>query len=389
MQGENIVCFANDWQSDPTSKHQVMKILSRTNKVLWVNSIGLRRPAATVHDVNRIMRKVRQFCQGPVAISPNMRVLTPLVIPFHGLPGSQTLNELLISRYVRAHARKFGMDHFQLWSFLPTTAPLVRHLKPDKVIYYCVDEWSAFTYLDGRLMRNLENSMIAQSNLVITSAEALYQSKQHLHPHTYLVPHGVDSEHFAGVRSQATEVAPELKDLPRPVIGFWGLIHEWIDFELLEHVAKRHPEWSLVLIGKTDVDCATLRKLPNVHFVGQRQYSSLPGYAKGFTAAILPFKMNRLTENVNPIKLQEYLAAGLPVVSTALPEVKKYASVVRIAATADEFVKMLEAAILDTGEVAVKRRMEAVCKETWLGRVEHISTLIENIFGNGRRVDYG
>ena len=98
MQGENIVCFANDWQSDPTSKHQVMKILSRTNKVLWVNSIGLRRPAATVHDVNRIMRKVRQFCQGPVSISPNMRVLTPLVIPFHGLPGSQTLNELLISR---------------------------------------------------------------------------------------------------------------------------------------------------------------------------------------------------------------------------------------------------------------------------------------------------
>ena len=112
--GQNIVCFANDWESDPTSKHQVMKILARRNRVLWVNSIGLRSPGVTAHDASRMVKKVRQFFRGPVAINPNMHVLPPIVIPFHNLPGARAANAWLVSRYVRAHARKLGMDRFQM-----------------------------------------------------------------------------------------------------------------------------------------------------------------------------------------------------------------------------------------------------------------------------------
>jgi glycosyltransferase involved in cell wall biosynthesis len=381
MTGQNIVCFANDWESDPTSKHQVMQVLARENRVLWVNSIGLRRPGVTTHDFSRMLKKLRQFWRGPVLINRNMHFLTPLVIPFHGLRVIRKLNAWLVGIYVRAHARKLGMERFQLWVFLPTAADMVRYLKPEKVIYYCVDEWSAFSFLDSKLMRGMEERLLAQSNLVIVSADALYASKRRLHPRTYLVPHGVDSEHFARAQQPETDIPLDLKGLPKPIVGFWGLVHEWIDLGLLQHLAKAHPEWSIVLLGKIGVDCSALRRMPNIHLLGPRPYSSLPGYAKGFTAAMLPFKINRLTDSVNPIKLREYLAAGLPVVSTALPEVKSYAGVVRIASTPEEFVRVMEAAVQDTSETAARHRMECVAKDTWEARVEYISSLVEQSSG--------
>ena len=378
MSGQNIVCFANDWDSDPTSKHQIMKILARSNRVLWVNSIGLRRPGATAQDASRIVAKVKKFLSGPVSVTPNLHVLTPLAIPFHDVPGVPTANAWLLSRYIRHHARRLGMDRFQMWTFMPTTAPLVPYLKPDKLIYYCVDEWSAFTFLNSQLMEQMEHSLIRQSDLVIVSAEKLYANKRHLNPETHLVSHGVDSEHFAKAQAGATEVAVELREAKHPVIGFWGLVGEWIDLDLIRYMAERRPDWSIALIGKADVSCAVLKGLPNVHLVGSRSYESLPGFAKGFTAAILPFKVNRLTENVNPIKLREYLAAGLPVVSTALPEVKQYDGVVRIGHTRDEFVAQVAAAVLETGPAAVRKRMDAVSHESWDARVEHISRLIDH-----------
>ncbi len=379
MTGENIVCFANDWDADPTSKHQVMKILARTNKVLWVNSIGLRRPGATTQDASRIINKVKKCLAGPVQVAPNLYVLTPLAIPFHDVAGVPTINAWWLSRFVRRHAKKLGMDQFQVWSFMPTTAPLIRYLHPKKVLYYCVDEWSEFTFLNGTLMKEMEESLISQSDIVITSAEKLYESKKGLNPHTYLVPHGVDSDHFAKARLEATPVAPELRDLPRPIIGFWGLVHEWIDLDLIKFIAMRHPEWSIVLVGKVDVECNDLRRLSNVVLVGPRSYNELPGFAKGFTVAILPFKVNRLTENVNPIKLREYLACGLPVVSTALREVQQFAKTVHIGSTPESFLQGLESAVLDTTATAAKNRMESVAPETWVARVESISRLLGRV----------
>jgi glycosyltransferase involved in cell wall biosynthesis len=379
MKDQNIVCFANDWDADPTSKHQIMRILAKTNRVLWINSIGLRRPSTNVQDASRILNKIRKFTKGPVSVHPNLHVLTPLAIPYHDLPGVPAVNAWILSRHVRTQIKRLRMEPFQLWTFMPTTAPLVRHLRPDKVVYYCVDEWSAFSFLNGELMRRMEESLIEQSDLVVTSAEKLYANKRHLHPNTHMVAHGVDTGHFSQARRETTSLPRELKNLPLPVIGFWGIIQEWIDIDLIHDVATRHPEWSVALVGKVDTDCSRLKGLNNVHLIGPRAYESLPQFAKGFTVAILPFKVNRLTENVNPIKLREYLATGLPVVSTALPEVKRYASVVRIGETSDEFVRLLEAAVLDTGEASAQTRMASVSQESWEARVEALSRLIESL----------
>jgi glycosyltransferase involved in cell wall biosynthesis len=379
MSGQNIICFANDWDADPTSKHQVMRVLARDNQVLWVESIGLRRPGASTGDASRILKKIKKFIRGPVCVAPNLHVVTPLVIPFHGVKGVQTFNAWFLAHYIRRQARRLGMKDFQLWTFLPTTAPMIRYLKPQKVIYYCVDEWSAFSFLNGRLMERMETDLIKQSDVVITSAEKLYASKRHLHPKTYLVPHGVDSEHFGKANLPGTAVPKELEGLPTPIIGFWGLIHEWIDIDLIDHVASQRPQWSFVLIGKAGVDCSSLKKLSNVHLLGVRSYDTLPAFAKGFSVGIMPFKINRLTENVNPIKLREYLAAGLSVVSTPLPEARGYAQVVRFGASVGEFVEALDVAVKETSEESVRMRLESVKGETWVARVEQISQHVENL----------
>ena len=379
MSGQNIICFANDWDADPTSKHQVMKVLARENKVLWVESIGLRRPGASAGDASRILKKIRKFVRGPVCVAPNLYVVTPLVIPFHDVKGVPTFNAWFLAHYIRRQARRLGMKDFQLWTFLPTTAPMIRYLKSRKVIYYCVDEWSAFTFLNGRLMEQMETDLIKQSDLVITSAEKLYASKRHLHPKTYLVPHGVDSEHFGKACLPSTIVPKELEGLPTPIIGFWGLIHEWIDIDLIYQVASQRPQWSFVLIGKTGVDCSSLKMLSNVHLLGVRSYDTLPAFAKGFTVGIMPFKINRLTENVNPIKLREYLAAGLPVVSTPLLEAQAYRGVVRFGANADEFIDALDLAVKETSEASVRMRLESVRGETWVARVDQISQYIKSL----------
>lgn len=382
MSGQNIICFANDWDADPTSKHQVMRLLARENRVLWVESIGLRRPGASTGDASRILKKIRKFVRGPVCVAPNLHVVTPLVIPFHGVKMVQAFNAWFLGHYIRRQARRLGMKDFQLWTFLPTTAPLIRYLKPRKVIYYCVDEWSAFSFLDGQLMEQMETDLIKQSDLVITSAEKLYASKRQLHPKTYLVPHGVDSEHFGKALLPGMVVPKELEGLPTPIIGFWGLIHEWIDIDLIYHTASQRPQWSFVLIGKTGVDCSSLKKLRNVHLLGVRSYATLPAFAKGFSVGIMPFKINRLTENVNPIKLREYLAAGLSVVSTPLEEARTYAQVVRFGASVDEFVEALDLAVKDTSEASVRMRLESVKGDTWVARVDQISQYVENL-GSG------
>ncbi|MBL8036952.1 MAG: glycosyltransferase [Nitrospira sp.] len=379
MHGQNIICFANDWDADPTSKHQVMKILARSNRVLWVNSIGLRRPGASAGDASRMLQKLKKFMQGPVSVMPNLHVVTPLVIPFHDIKGVPTFNAWFLARYIRYQATRLGMSDFQVWTFMPTMASVIAHLRPQKVIYYCVDEWSAFSFLNAKLMADMEAEVIRQSDLVITSAETLYESKRALHPKTYLVSHGVDSEHFGKATSSDTAVPREVATLPHPVIGFWGLIHEWIDLELIAEVAAKRPRWSFVLIGKSGVDCSVLEQVPNVHLLGVRSYDTLPAFAKGFTVGIMPFRINRLTDNVNPIKLREYLAAGLPVVSTPLREARAYQHVVRFGSTATEFTAALDEAVGIRQGLDSRVFLDAVADETWVSKVQYISELVDGL----------
>jgi glycosyltransferase involved in cell wall biosynthesis len=369
LRGRDILCFSHDWSGDPLSKTHVMRILARDNRVLWVNSIGYRAPTASKADISRAFKKLAAVATPIREPEKNIFVLNPLAIPAYGKPRIRDLNRRLLRFQVRRAMKQLGFKHPLNWVFNPAAAVIAGTLGEEKVIYYCVDEYTAFSGVSSSSLGELEEGLLRRADLVIVSADLLYQSKAPFNPHTVMVRHGVDYTHFSRALDDDTRVPAEIADLPRPVIGFHGLIADWIDLDLLEAVAKHFSHGSVVLIGKATTDVSALKNLPNVHLLGRKPYAELPAYCKGFDVALNPFRISELTLNANPLKVREYLAAGLPVVSTAIPEVEVLGQC-RIGRNKQEFIREIEAALDDAGPSPARSR--AIRAESWEARVDEI-----------------
>src|SRR3989454_1342095 len=356
----SIICISQDWQGDPTSKKHIMRILAKKNQVLWVNSIGMRRPTASGTDLQRMITKLRRSLAGCQEVEPNLFVMEPLVIPLHGVALADWLNAKILATLLRRLCRRHGFERPLLWTFLPHVSRLVGRLQERLVIYHCVDEYSAFSGVPRDALIRMEQDLIRRAHVVFTSAEKLYGERQSLNPHTYYIPHGVDLPHFAGALDPSTEVPADMRGLPHPVIGFFGLLADWVDLDLVRMVAAARPDWSVVLIGKATTDLRSLRGLANVHLLGQKPYSTLPSYCRGVDVGIIPFRKNDLTVRANPLKLREYLAAGLPLVSTPLPEGERYNRLLHFADRAEAFITAVETALRHRAETRGRQRVGAM-----------------------------
>ena len=369
MRGRDLLCFSHDWGGDPLSKNHLMRVLARDNRILWVNSIGYRAPTASKADLSRAVRKLAAAFEPIEEVERNIFALNPLAIPAYGWGGAREFNRHFLRWQVKRAMRRLGLARPINFVFNPPAALIAGSLGEDKLIYYCVDEYSAFTGVAARSLARMEEELCRKADLVIVSAERLYQSKVRFNPHTRLIRHGVDFGHFRRALNPATVIPAEIARLPRPVIGFHGLIADWVDVELLARVAGRFPEGSLALVGKTGTDVSRLKRLPNVHLLGRKPYAELPAYCKGFDVALNPFRINELTLNSNPLKVREYLAAGLPVVSTPAPEVVRLKHC-RIASGPDEFTREIERALEDPGPSPA--RSELMRDESWESKVDEL-----------------
>lgn len=378
LEGSSIICFAHDWGGDPTSKTHIMRILARRNRVLWINSIGMRRPTASVADLGRLASKLRRGFGGCREVEPNLFVVNPLVVPLPGVAAADRLNAVILSGTLGRLCRRLGLKRPILWSFMPTVGRLLGTLDEKMVIYHCVDEYAEFSGVPKEALLRMERDLVRRADLVLTSSERLCEERRPANPNTYFIPHGVDLDHFARSLDEATIVPDELRSLPRPVVGFIGLLADWVDLDLLRAVALARPAWSFVLIGRSSTDLAAVKDLPNVHLLGQKPFSSLPAYCRGIDVGIIPFRINKLTLRANPLKLREYLAAGLPVVSTPMPEVARLASLVHLAEGPEAFLNGIESALAAARSdgSARGRRSLAMTAEGWEARVEEISRLI-------------
>lgn len=377
--GSDFILFANDWGGDPLSKHQIALRLARANRVLWVNSMGNRAPRASAHDLRRAVKKVLEFFGGSREVSENIFRFCPLVLPFHGNRVARWINRKLLSWGLRRTCRKLGFRDPVTLTFVPNSVDVVGTLGEKSVIYYCVDEYSQFSGADRASVLDLERALMEKSDLVVVSASRLLETKRASNPNTTLITHGADVDHFRKACLDETQIPEDAATLPGPVIGFYGLIEDWVDLESIRHMAVERPSWSFLLIGEVKTDVSALRSLPNVRLLSRRPYSALPGYCKKFDIAVLPFVWNELTMAANPLKLREYLAAGLPVVATPLPEVTKLGGLVRLATSPEEFLKQCDA-LLEAGrrgpDLSVSRQMDA---ESWDGKVEVLSKLIQSL----------
>jgi glycosyltransferase involved in cell wall biosynthesis len=373
--GRDMLCFSHDWNSDPLSKTHLMRHFAKNNRVLWVNSVGYRTPAATRSDLARAWTKLKAAA-GPIANPlPNLHVLNTLAIPAWGSPAARGVNRRLLAWQVRRAMRRLGFNRVINWVFNPAAGVVAGELGEDGIVYYCVDEYAAFAGVDGAALAELELGLLRRADLVVVSAERLRAAKASHNPRTHLVRHGVDYEHFRRALDRDTEVPAELAALPRPVIGYFGLMApDWLDVPLLASVARRFAHGSVVLLGKVGMDLGELAALANVHVLGRKPYATLPGYCKGFDVALIPFPINDVTLNANPLKAREYLAAGLPVVSTAIPEVE-FLDACAIARDHDEFCAKIAAALEEPGPSAP--RSLAMANEGWHARADEVARLYD------------
>jgi glycosyltransferase involved in cell wall biosynthesis len=372
LRGRDLVVFSNDWDGDPLSKVHIMKILSRENRILWVNSIGNRAPRANAHDAKRIFSKLEKFTEGIKEVQPNLFVLSPLAIPFYGSELVRNANRHLLRLQVLRAMKQLNFKKPISWSFLPASAPVSGTLGEEFVVYHCVDEFAAFADTNGKHIAELEERLLRRADICITSAERLRENKSKINPRTVLVRHGTDFTHFVKACDPATTIPADIANLPKPVIGFFGLVADWVDQEAIIATARAHPEGSVVIIGKTTPDCddSKLRAEPNIHMLGRKPYADLPGYSKAFDVALMPFKVSELTLNANPLKVREYLASGLPVVSTDLPEVRKV-GLCKIASNTEDFVRKVDECLAE-GPGPSRERADKIFNESWDARVEEI-----------------
>lgn len=379
LEHADIVCFANDWSTDPTSKHHLLKRFADHNRVLWIEAAGMRRPNLTsASDLGRIMTKAKSFTRPARQMLPQLHAYSPPALPLPGSEIARGINSALYRWTIGRELRRLDMSSKPIiWVYGPHVAPLIRDLPRSFLLYHCVDKWSAFQGYDPKFMEACEQEICEQADLVLASASDLAERCERYSDNVHYVPHGVDHAHFAQALAPG-DLPDDLASIPGPRVGFFGLIHEWVDVELIGRLADVLP-YQFVLIGASNQDMTSVLARPNVHHLGRKPFSTLPHYSRGFDAAIVPFRSTELTKSVNPIKLREYAAAGLPVVSTGLPEVVKCGDIVRIADDFDAWVRELKAAMTDGADHVWRERQSArVAGEDWSAVCENISTLIAN-----------
>jgi hypothetical protein len=367
LSGRDVVCFSNDWGGDPLSKTHLMRIVARENRILWVNSLGNRPPRPTLRDGRRALGKLRQATRGLREVEANLYVLAPLYVPAYSRGPIRAANQALIRCQVRWAMRSLGMRRPITWAFLPSAAAAAGALGEDLVVYHVVDEFAAFSDASAHVPE-LERALLARADLVVASSERLVAAKSALHPRVVLVRHGVDHAHFARALDPATPIPADLARLPRPVIGFFGLLADWIDLELVREVALAYPRASVALIGEAVTSLEPVAGVRNIHVLGRRPYASLPGYCRGFAAGITPFRVNDLALHASPLKAREYVAAGLPSVCIDLPELR--AAPGCTVASRREFVAAVGRALAQGGPRPA--RSELIRHEGWEARVEEI-----------------
>ena len=273
---------------------------------------------------------------------PNVRIVVP-----HLPEGiSDERREATLTRLLDAHVASLR-GPLIAWYYTPMMLAFSRHITPDVTIYDCMDELSKFKFAPEHLL-DFEQELLDRSDLVFTGGSSLYEAKKDRHDNVHLFPSSVDRAHFAKARAGQFDPADQ-EELPRPRLGFFGVIDERFDTDLLDRIADMRPDWSFVMVGPVvKIAPEDLPRRANIHYLGPKTYAQLPSYLSGWDVALMPFAMNESTRFISPTKTPEYLAGGKPVVSTPVKDVVRHyghLQGVEIAADAESFVAACERAL--------------------------------------------
>ena len=270
---------------------------------------------------------------------------------------------------------------FIAWYYTPMALPFSQHLAPAAVVYDCMDELSSFKGAPA-VLKDREAVLLSRAGLVLTGGQSLYEAKRHQHDNIHPFPSSVDVDHFAQARRVESDPADQAA-IPHPRLGFFGVIDERMDIDLIDGLAAARPDWHVVLLGPVvKIDPAQLPRRPNIHYLGSKQYDELPQYVAGWDVALLPFARNEATRFISPTKTPEYMAAGKPVVSTSIRDVVRpygQQGLVRIADDVPAFVAACEAAMAEDASARVRQADAFLRQTSWDGTWLRIRLMVESL----------
>jgi glycosyltransferase involved in cell wall biosynthesis len=387
LRNRSIICFGGEdwWYHHPHSKAHLMRKFARAgNKVIFVNSISMGLPALAHKDLlPRIKRKLGSYSKLARQTEEGITVVSPASLPFFGSAAARTVNRRLLAAQIGKLARSRGLTKPILWIAIPTAAEMIGAFDEAAVVYQVSDKYDANTMdhaTDPSLIRRLHEQAIDAADLVFYSGRKLFNEATRGCERSYLLEQGVDFDHWRRVADGGLAVAPEVADIPRPRLGYFGAIEPWlVDQELIKRAARERPEWHWIFIGNKSRGLE-IEGLSNTHFLPPVPYAELPNYAAGFDVCVLPWETEQsFTSYGSAIKVREYLATGKPVVIAPLPEYEPMSDVLRIARSRDEFLRLVEEALRENDSLARKKRQAAVASGTWDARASWVGRLIEEV----------
>lgn len=379
-----VIISSIDW-SENWQVHQQLasSLVESGHRVLFIENTGVRAPR--VGDIGRIRERIRNWLKstrGFFEIKKNLTVFSPVFLPF---PYSRLI--LLINRYLLSSAitKWMKIQRFHdpvLITFLPTplAQAVIDDIDPALTIYYCANDMAGGSQGAAQL-KAYEESFLTKADAVFCFSHTLVDYARRFARSVHFFPAGVDFAKFEAARN-SNDVPADLALLPRPVIGYVGSISGVFDQDLLVHVAKEMPEASFVLVGPEYADVSRLNTCTNIKLLGNRQHDLVPSYIKGFDVALIPYVKNAFTDAVYSCKLNEYLAMGVPVVTTDMREVRLYkerhGDVVEIAKSKEDFVDKIRLALAASKEASVNR-IAAARKNSWAQRFKEICRAIQEL----------
>ncbi len=380
----DIICISSiDWDFIWQGHQEIMSRLAADgHRVLFVENTGVRQ--IRMRDLGRVRHRIRNWWRGTKGFRrerPNLFVYSPIVLP---LPYSRVAGWINRKLMLRSLSRWMGATGFSrpiAWTFLPTplARELIARLDPSLTIYHCVDEFASSS-TDARRIVESEEQLFRSADLVFVTSERLRERASRYSERVHLFPSGVSLETFAvGDRERA--IPADVASLPRPIVGYVGGLHQWVDQDLIAGTAALMPEASFVMVGPPQTDLVRLKHMPNVHLLGQRPHAEVPAYVSAFDVALVPYRITDYTANVYPAKMTEYLAMGKPVVSTDLEEVRRFnrehGDVVRIASDPGAFAAAIRAESSPASADVIARRIDVAKANGWDRRVQAMTALVD------------
>lgn len=375
----NIVCFSGvDWHSHRQRPHWLMtSFADRGARVLFVDNLGTRLPR--LRDARRVVRRLGGWARSSRTARPvgqrGIRVDSPVVLPLQHLAVVRAIGRATLVRRLRRRIRRTD-GPLVVWTYLPlpVVADAARALGADLLVYDWSDDASEHVLSKSvRQRRRLaawEEQMAARADVVFVASEELLRSRGSPNARTHIVPHGTPRRRR---EREAALLAPAgVQSLPHPRVGYVGSISDWTDLGLVDHLARERPQWSFVLVGPVKTRVRDLRRRPNVTLTGERPHEEIAAYLAAFDVAIIPYRVTPATTAASPVKLREYLAADLPVVSVDVPEVQPFVPPVRVASEPAAFLGQIEAALAEG-----RSRRESVRAESWDDRADQIAAILQ------------